>query len=79
MKTLEEKLKYNSLKHTDFSFGYKLGVQIYKDYPKLKEKGKRELVKLVDGYRELARDGNEISKGFMCGYRDAANDRKVKK
>lgn len=79
MRTLEEKLRYNSIRKTDFSFGYKLGVSIYKDYPKLNEKGKQEIKCLIDDYKDLARGGDKISKGFMCGIRDAANERKRKK
>lgn len=79
MKTLAEKVAYNEKRNTDFAFGYRLGVQIYKDYPKSDEKGKRETKRLIDGYKTLARDGDEISKGFMCGIRDAANERKARK
>ncbi|MCI8988811.1 MAG: hypothetical protein HFK05_03545 [Clostridia bacterium] len=79
MKTLEEKLNYNKSQNTDFSFGYRMGVDIYKNYPKETEKGKRETKQLIDNFRETAVAGDSISKGFMCGIRDAANERKRKK
>lgn len=79
MKTLDEKLNYNKGQKTDFSFGYCLGVDMYKNYPKDTEKGKLETKRLIDNFRELAIWGDKISKGVMCGIRDAANERKRKK
>lgn len=78
-RTLKDKLKYNSKRNTDFAFGYRLGVRMYKDYPKDTAKGKLETKRLIDGFKTLARGGDETSKGVMCGIRDAANERKGKK
>ena len=79
MKTLDEKLNYNKSQNTDFSFGYRMGVDIYKNYPKETEMGKLETKRLIDNFRETAVASDKISKGFMCGIRDAANERKRKK
>ena len=44
MRTFEEKVNYNKKRYkTDnFSAGYVIGVQMYHDYPKYDEKGKRK-------------------------------------
>lgn len=78
-RTLNDKYKYNSKRKTNFAFGYCLGVRIYKDYPKDTAKGKLETKRLIDDFKTFAREGDEISKGIMCGIRDCANERKGKK
>lgn len=65
MKTLDEKLNYNKSQNTDFSFGYRMGVDIYKNYPKETEMGKLETKRLIDNFRETAVAGDKISKGFI--------------
>lgn len=77
-RTLTDKLKYNAKRNTNFAFGYRLGVSMYQDYPKDTAKGKIETKRLIDNFKSLARGGDEISKGVMCGIRDAANERKGK-
>ena len=87
MRTLEEKIAYNK-KHgsTDFfSMGYIMGVQTYRDYPKLNDKSKAETREMIKDFNETAKgkDRNrtevKLSKGFICGIRDCANERKRKK
>lgn len=77
--SFKDKLEYNRKQDTNFSFGYSMGANIYNDYVKLGEKNRADVKKLVDGFKELARGGDEFSKGFMCAYRDAANERKYGK
>ena len=77
-RTVDEKLKYNKDNKSDFASGYRIGVSIYRDYPKLGEKDRQQTKQIIDGYKDLARSGNELSKGFMCGIRDAANERKAR-
>ena len=80
-RTVEEKYNYNKskVKENDFSFGYCLGVEMYCDYPKSSAKGRKKTLELIDNFGELARSGDMISKGFMCGIRDSANERKARK
>lgn len=76
--TLKEKLQYNKARHTPFSIGYDLGVMLYIDYKKMDSRGKQVISDIIGSNRRLARSGDEIGKGFMCGVRDAANERKSK-
>lgn len=77
-RTLKEKFEYNNARNTPFSTGYSLGVNIYNDYRKFDDEGKKIVRELIDTNKSLARDGDVMSKGFMCGVRDAANERKSK-
>lgn len=87
MRTLQEKIDYNRKCSTSdqFSAGYIIGITMYKDYPKLDDKGKAEMRKMISDYNKIAsgKDRNSIatklSKGIMCGIRDSANERKRKK
>ena len=87
MKTLQEKIKFNKIRSVSdqFAAGYIIGVTMYKDYPKLDDKGKAETRKMISDYNKIAsgKDRNSIatklSKGIMCGIRDSANERKRKK
>lgn len=58
--------------------GYSFGVNVYNDYRRFDDKGKKIVRELIDTNKSLARDGDELSKDFMCGVRDAANERKSK-
>lgn len=77
-RTLKEKYDYNRARNTPFSTGYSLGVNVYNDYRRFDDEGKKIVRELIDTNKSLARDGDELSKGFMCGVRDAANERKSK-
>jgi hypothetical protein len=78
-RTIDEKLKFNNNNKSPFSTGYCLGVTLYRDYRKQDKSGKKTISELIDTNNSLARSGDELSKGFMCGVRDAANERKGKK
>lgn len=83
-RTVDEKLKYNSAQKTAFAFGYRFGVQAYRRYPKADERHKRDISSDIDYNKRLAQTGDksresvQYAKGFMCGVRDAANERKIK-
>ena len=83
-RTVDEKLKYNSAQKTAFAYGYRFGVQAYRRYPKADERHKRDISSDIDYNRRLAQTGDksresvQYAKGFMCGVRDAANERKIK-
>ena len=77
-RTLKEKHEFNHARNTPFSNGYSLGVNVYNDYRRFDDEGKKIVRELIDTNKSLARDGDELSKGFMCGVRDAANERKIK-
>ena len=87
MKTLQEKINFNKSRSVSdqFAAGYIIGVTMYKDYPKLDEKGKAETRKMIGNFNKTAngKDRNstaiKLSKGIMCGIRDSANERKHKK
>lgn len=78
-RTVDEKLKYNRERKTPFSSGYYLGVTLYSDYRKTDDEGKKITRELIDTSKSLALSGDDFGKGFMCGVRDAANERKAKK
>lgn len=81
-RTLKEKIDYNKKRSDMFSMGYVMGVQAYKDYPKLSEKSKAEARQDIAQYSNWGKgkDRNNsvtsFSKGYMCGMRDAAAERK---
>ncbi len=79
MKTLAEKVAYNQTQENGFSMGYCLGVRYYQNYGK----GGAPVDKIrhnefINGMRQAAKK-HRYAKGFMCGIRDAANERKAKK
>ena len=83
-RTVDEKLKYISAQKTAFAYGYRFGVQAYRRYPKADERHKRDISSDIDYNKRLAQTGDksresvQYAKGFMCGVRDAANERKIK-
>ena len=83
-RTVDEKLQYNSGQRTAFAYGYRFGVQAYRRYPNADEKQKRDISGDIDYNRRLVQTGDksresvQYAKGFMCGVRDAANERKSK-
>ncbi len=78
-RTVKEKVNYNKGRKTEFSGGYTLGVMLYNDYPKQNGEGKKTINSIVGDSKELAKAGDQWSKGVMCGMRDAANERKAKR
>ena len=82
--TADEKLKYNRGLNTPFSYGYRFGVMAYRAYPTASEKRKRYIMDDIADNKRIAKSGNpalgsvKYAKGFMCGVRDAANERKIK-
>lgn len=79
MQSLDEKIRYNQKRGTEFSVGYILGVKQYRSYPQKDKKGKRAAKKAIDEFLKQARGGDEFCKGIMCGIRDAANERKARR
>ena len=83
-RTVDEKLQYNSAQRTAFAYGYRFGVQAYRQYSKANERRKRDISGDIDYNKWLAQTGDrsrestQYAKGFMCGVRDAANERKSK-
>lgn len=83
-RTVDEKLKYNCGQRTAFAYGYRFGVQAYRQYPKANERRKRDISGDINYNKRLAQTGDrsrestQYAKGFMCGVRDAANERKSK-
>lgn len=80
MRTVDEKFKYNEQRGGDFGNGYCFAVTLYREYSNLDRKGKAIVKRLIGQEKELARYSDmQRSKGFMCGIRDAANERKARK
>jgi len=81
--TVDEKLKHNQSKKTAFGYGYSWGVQAYRRYPKADKAERKRILAEIDDYNSEARNGKgksrECAKGYMCGVRDAANERKAKR
>lgn len=80
-RTLKEKYDYNKSKcsSSPFSRGYCEGVEVYLDYAGSPYCMQSNTKLYIDLQRQGAQHGNQNSKGFMCGIRDAANERKGKK
>ncbi len=82
-RTVDEKVKYNQGRKTPFSYGYLWGVKAYRQYPQASTAERKRILAQIDDYSKDARNGKgksrECAKGFMCGVRDAANERKAKK
>ena len=78
-RTLEEKVAYNQAQDSSFSDGYVVGVRFYQGYGKnglsVEEKERRK--NFVDDMRTGAKK-HGYCKGFMCGFRDASKERKLK-
>lgn len=79
MQSLDDKIKFNQKRGTQFSVGYILGVKQYRSYPQKDRKGKQTAKKAIDEFSKMAKNGDEFAKGIMCGIRDCANERKAKK
>ncbi len=79
--SVDEKKRYHGrgFPKGEFSQGYIIGVQLYRDYgkngaPVNKEKRR----KFIDQTKRQAIKGDLYSKGVMCAIRDCANERKAK-
>lgn len=79
MKTLSEKFAYNETQDGLFSRGYVLGVKYYSNYGKGAPVDKQKHNEFIDDMKVAALKGHKYAKGFMCGIRDAANERKARK
>ena len=72
--SFEEKLRYNKTrqKNSPFATGYVFGATLYEDFP-------RQNTEFIDTMKSSASGkDSDYEKGVMCGYRDAANERKAK-
>ena len=82
MRTVDEKVKFNQEQKTPFSWGYLWGVKSYRKYPKADKAERKRILAQIDDYSKDAKNGKgrsrECAKGFMCGVRDAANERKTR-
>lgn len=91
MRTLTEKYNYNKSRRDfdPFSLGYCFGVDLYRDYARTSAIGKKTIIELIDLAkksclltREDFKRGHPLDEqgirdnGILCGYRDAANERK---
>ena len=82
--TVAEKLEYNRSQKSAFSYGYRLGVQAYRRYPKADKKHKRAMLAEIDDNKRLAQTGDksrssvQYAKGFMCAMRDCAAERRAR-
>lgn len=77
-RTVKEKYEYNKRRKDLFSSGYCYGVSLYRDYPQQNEEGRMLTTAFINLSSVYAQDGQQFSKGVMCGYRDMANERKEK-
>ena len=83
-RTVDEKLQFSRGQRTAFSSGYRFGAHEHRRYPKADERQKRDISGDIDYNKRLAQTGDksresvQYAKGFMCGVRDAANERKSK-
>ena len=79
MKSLNEKVKYNSAQDSGFSKGYCLGVRFYQNYGKGGAPvDKKKHNEFIDDMKAGAKK-HSYCKGFMCGIRDASIERKANK
>ncbi len=83
--TFEEKLRYNKEREKGswFAKGYVLGATLYEEYPRSNAGHRNTIRGFIDTARDAVtavkdKDITEYEKGIMCGYRDAANERKAK-
>lgn len=76
--SLDDKIKFNQRRGTQFSVGYITGVKVYRGYSLKDRQGKQKTKKAIDEFSRQARNGDEFAKGIMCAIRDCANERKAK-
>ncbi len=75
-RTVEEKYNYNKKRGGHFGSGYCIGVDVYKGYFKQDAENRRQTQRIINNFMQLAKNGDQMSKGIIAGYRDAANERK---
>ena len=79
--SFKEKLRYNKArqKNNPFASGYVFGVALYEDFPRQNNEFKKTVKEFIDTMKSSASGkDSDYEKGVMCGYRDAANERKAK-
>ncbi len=79
--SVDDKVKFNHERQTPFGYGYCWGVKAYRSYPKADTEGRKRILTEIDDYKRESQKktrSGECAKGFMCGVRDAANERKSK-
>lgn len=82
--TVDEKVRYHEEyvttglgdKKAEFGSGYNAGVLLYRSWVREDKEGRALIDKIVATEKESAKYGVTSSKGFMCGMRDAARERK---
>lgn len=76
--TLDEKIRFNNEVDDSFAKGYCLGVELYRGYVKASKEVKAATDQIAAASKILAvgKDGEPWNKGFLCGMRDAAKERK---
>ena len=80
--SVDEKVKHNEGQKTPFSYGYCWGVKAYRKYPTANRVEQKRIQAEIGDYSDEAKSGKgrsqECAKGYMCGVRDAANERKAR-
>ena len=79
--SFKEKLRSNKTrqKHRPFAAGYVFGATLYEDFPRQNTEFKKTVKEFIDTMKNSASGkDSDYEKGVMCGYRDAANERKAK-
>ncbi len=83
--SFEEKYQFNKAraKGCNFAAGYCLGADLYEMYPRQNAEFQNTVSEFISTARENAAakidtDLDSWNKGVMCGYRDAANERKAR-
>lgn len=79
--SVDEKVKFNAERKTPFGYGYQWGVKAYRSYPKANAQEKKRIRVEIADYKQEAKKksrAGECAKGYMCGVRDAANERKAR-
>ena len=76
--TFEQKLDYNRKRAESDSFarGYVAGATTYMNYSKFSVVAKEKIKRIISLEFSSAKKGVAGGKGFACGMRDAANERK---
>lgn len=83
--SFEEKYQFNKTraKGCNFSAGYCLGADLYEMFPRQNAEFQSTVSEFISTAKENATakidtDLDAWNKGVMCGYRDAANERKAR-
>lgn len=76
MYSVDDKIKFNKKHSSFFGYGYILGAKTYRDYPRHDKERSAKIKKGIDQISADAKKGDKFSQGFMCAFRDCANERK---